>query len=89
MDKARRDRSERHRFVNENGQHVVPVPLRERIMSDPNSSYSKDAKVEREVLEALTTRRQQHDMAMRDESPCHDDEVNVCSVSARCTCKKK
>ena len=71
------------------GRHVVPVTTKDRAMAGPGPAEAAGAEIDYEFLKALTTRRQQHDMTMRDESLCAEGETKVCSISAGCACKRR
>lgn len=71
------------------GRHVVPASKKDRAMAGPGPAEAAGAEIDYELFKALTTRRQQHDMTMRDESLCPEGETKVCSISTGCACKRK
>lgn len=89
IDKLGSDKTGQTVYLDSNGKHVVRTPVEERIRSDPNSFSSRGADVDKEIFKALTTRRQTHDTAPREEPGCPDGEIQSCSISAGCVCRAK
>lgn len=63
--------------------NIPPTQARSNVFTTVGDHVDKD------ILKALTKRREQNDMSWRDVQDCGDDEIKVCSVSAGCNCKPK
>ena len=71
---------------NGEGRHIVQGTHNKR--SD-HSFASMGVEIDKKIVKALTTRREESDMAVRDETGCPHGEVKVCSISEGCTCEVK